>query len=285
MSNPEALLFDLSKKINPVDSKNAVIFVAGNIGFDFFDVTKLALSPVTSGKVCEIYKNMLREIEDSGIEYDKLAFIDKIYGTLVFASQLSIHTQKEAVIIKTRVPCDCKLCTSQLRIKGSNKPQDFPVSQNERVVIVSDVLTTGGTIQKAIDIIQQHQGKVVATLVVVDRQMIVENNQTAKEWLEEKNIDLKVFSLTTRDRLLSWGFSEPTLEDLQNKEFMELIKDSMDQSDRSTYELEKNISRAYVDGLISSRKDKNLEEDRRLLENMAIALVMHTLNQQLLTES
>ncbi len=54
MSNPEALLFDLSKKINPVDSKNAVIFVAGNIGFDFFDVTKLALSPVTSEKKLKI---------------------------------------------------------------------------------------------------------------------------------------------------------------------------------------------------------------------------------------
>jgi len=45
----------------------------------------------------------------------------------------------------------------------------FKIDENEKFVVVEDVVTRGGRVQETIDIVQQNGGKVVAVGVIVDR--------------------------------------------------------------------------------------------------------------------
>lgn len=74
------------------------------------------------------------------------------------------------------------------RIEGNFKPGD-------EVVVVDDVITTGGSTLKAIDAIEEEGGKVVAALVLVDRE------EGGKEAIEARG--LPVYALFTRKQLLS----------------------------------------------------------------------------------
>jgi hypoxanthine phosphoribosyltransferase len=280
IKNPESFLLQLSKEVNPIDSKNAVIFTAGNAGFDFFDIAKQTLSPKTSSDVVEIYMDLLGQIDKAGIKYNKLAFTDKTLGPLMLSSQLIQKTQKEALIIKTRFPCDCRLCSTKLRVKSSCDMDETPVKEQDRIVIVSDVLSTGGTIQKSIDIIQNYHGKVVAAVVIVDRQVFLKDEKSVKEVLEEKNKDFALFSFTTRDRMLAWGFSEPTMHDLEKKDFFEVIRSSLEISDNGQIKENETFVKKLVDYAIQERKDKDIRSDRKMLENMVVALLSHSFTKQ-----
>lgn len=74
------------------------------------------------------------------------------------------------------------------RIEGNFKPGDH-------VVVVDDVITTGGSTLKAIDAIEEEGGKVVAALVLVDRE------EGGREAIEARGIP--VYPLFTRKQLLS----------------------------------------------------------------------------------
>lgn len=73
------------------------------------------------------------------------------------------------------------------RIEGNFRPGD-------EVVVVDDVITTGGSTLKAIDAIEAEGGKVVAALVLVDRE------EGGREAIEARGVP--VFPLFTRSTLL-----------------------------------------------------------------------------------
>ena len=45
----------------------------------------------------------------------------------------------------------------------------FQINSGDRVLVVDDVLTTGGSVSKLIDLTRQHEGEVVAVAFLVDR--------------------------------------------------------------------------------------------------------------------
>lgn len=73
---------------------------------------------------------------------------------------------------------------------GRGKRIEGNFAAGQQVIVVDDVITTGGSTLKAIDAIEAEGGKVVAALVLVDRQ------EGGREAIESRGIP--VFSMFTR---------------------------------------------------------------------------------------
>jgi len=275
--NPEKLLLECLMKRQAINTKNEVIYTAGYTGYDFFELSKLTLSPETSEKVVDMYLSLLGEVERADIEYNKLAFINRTIGPMSIASQLSLKLGKEIVVVDVTIPCRCNLCI-KLRVRGSMDP---PLSEGDKVVIVSDVITSGGTVLNAIDIIEKNKAKVVAVIVILDRQTKIKD-KTGKEKIEEKGI--KLFSFTTRDKLLALGFIEqPSIDDLRNNDFFSLLKkavfikygdEKLGKNLEEVIESNKNLIDIIAMDILKSKNIETGEENKRILRNMFLSLVM-----------
>lgn len=179
--NPEATLFRLSKQVGHLLDEN------------FF------LSPESSSTIVKIYTELLTRFEEKNIEFNKLVIANKKLEPSTISSQLAQQTQKEITIID-----------------DNQKPS---ISSQDKIIIISDVLSTGKTIQKATETIQNSHGQVVGTIVLLDQQTSAKN--------------FEIISFITRDRMLAWGFAEPTLNDLENKDFLNVMRFSFETSDKN----------------------------------------------------
>jgi len=275
--NPEKLLLECLMKRQAISTKNEVIYTAGYTGYDFFELSKLTLSPETSEKVVDMYLSLLQEVERADIEYNKLAFINRTIGSMSIASWLSHKVGKEIVVVDVTIPCRCNLCT-KLRVRGSVDP---PLHEGDKVVVVSDVITSGGTVLNAIDIIEKNKAKVVGVITILDRQTRI-RGKTAKERIEERGI--RVFSFITRDRLLALGFIEqPSMDDLRNKDYFSLLKkaifikygkNELGKNLEEIIESNKNFIDIIVTNILESKNIEPNEENKRTLRNMFLSLVM-----------
>lgn len=265
ISEAEKKLFNCLIQRPAIANKNEFVYTAGYTGYDFLDLSRLTLSPKTSGKVVEMYVDLLEELKkDYNLEFNKLAFIERTIGPMTIASQLSQRTGLESVVIKSRIPCSCSICT-KLRIKGSIEP---PLSEDDRVVIISDVLTTGGTISDTVDIIEKNGASVVAAVTILDRQVPDEQAKKKKEIVEK---GVKLHSLTTRDKLLAFGFARPSEEDFKQKDFLKILEDELSLTNEERKEIEEVIflEAAYIldvdEETIKSFGGENLLELKNIL--------------------
>jgi len=265
----EKKLFNCLIQRPAIDNKNEFIYTAGYTGYDFLDLSRLTLSPKTSERVVEMYEDLLEDLKkDYKLEFNKLAFIERTIGPMTIASQLSQRTGLESVVIKSRVPCSCKLCT-KLRIKGSTEP---PLSKQDKVVIVSDVLTTGGTTLGAIDIIEKNDAKVVAAVAILDRQ--VPDDMTVKEKIGGKGV--KLHALTTRDKLLTLGFARPSEEDLKREDFLVELSKAIYLSEEET-SLGKSLFDSIAEEILKNKKDVGInEENKKFIRNMLLSILINT---------
>ena len=260
----EKELYENLIKQPSIDAKNELIYTAGYTGHDFFDLSKLVLSSKTSENVVIIYEKLLNKLKLDHIEFNKLAFSEKTIGPLSISSELSRRRNLDCIIVKTRVPCSCKLCSS-LRIKGSLEP---PLSKDDKVVIVSDVFTTGGTILDTINIIETNRASVVGAIMILDRQM--PDKITKREMILKKGV--KLYPYITRDRLLSLGFARPSEEDLERVDFLELLKDAMGLSVEEA-DLARNYFDFLADKVLKNKKDTN-EASKKFTRNMLISIAV-----------
>jgi hypoxanthine phosphoribosyltransferase len=204
--NPEATLFRLSKQIGHLLDEN------------FF------LSPESSSTIVKIYTELLTQFEEKNIEFNKLAIANKKLEPSTISSQLAQQTQKEITIID-----------------DNQKPS---ISNQDKIVIVSDVLSTGKTIQKATETIQNSHGQVVGTIILLDQQTSAKN--------------FEVISFITRDRMLAWGFAEPTLNDLENKDFLNIMRSSFETPDKNSLGQNEELVKKLVDQAIKNRSDSKI---------------------------
>lgn len=77
---------------------------------------------------------------------------------------------------------------------GRNRRIEGNFREGDQVIVVDDVITTGGSTLKAIEAIEEEGGKVVVALVLVDRE------EGGREAIEQKGIP--VYALFTRKQLL-----------------------------------------------------------------------------------
>lgn len=250
-----------------IEIKNEFVYTAGYSGYDFFDLSRLTLSPKTSQNVVSIYEELLRDLDGKGTKFNKLAFIERTIGPMMISSELARRMDLECIVIKSRIPCSCKLC-SKLRIKGSIEP---PISSEDRVVIVSDVLTTGGTILGAIDLIEENGAKVVAAIAILDRQ-VPEDKATKKRTILNRGI--KLLSYVKRDRLLALGFARPSSDDLVQEDLLEILRNAIDLSDEEA-DLAKNYFDSLAQEILENKKDVD-EKSKKIVKNMLISLLVNS---------
>lgn len=259
-----------------VISKNEIIYTSGYTGYDFFDLSRLTLSPKTSGRIVKIYLNWIKKIRDNN-EITKLVFTERNIGTMVIASQLSNESGLDSLIIRTKVDCSCKLC-NRLRLQGSSDP---PLDENDVAIIISDAVTSGGTVLDAIDIIKKNGAKPLAVVTIYDRKITVEG-RTARERILNEDVDF--YSVITRDELLAFGYTMPTKEDIKQKDFIEIINKELELSDEEKEKLEETV--LLYTAHILDEKIENVRkfDDKSLIKfkNIALSNILQTRSKTLL---
>ena len=142
---------------------------------------------LSSGKKSNYYINMKKAITEpeilstiSKLITEKIADddVDKVAGPAL-----------GAVPIATAVSLESKLPLLMIRKEkkgyGTSKLIEGELNENDKVIVVEDVATTGGSLLKAIKAIQENGGNVVRAFVVVDRQ------EGASEEFEKAGIKLE----------------------------------------------------------------------------------------------
>jgi orotate phosphoribosyltransferase len=164
---------------------------AGTESNYFFDVDRLLSTPQAVSTATKYYVEKIAEIESHGERIDKLAFIDKDIGTVgslpLMASIVMCARNGagiDAVIVRFR---------KEIPIGDIKCAYGYEPKKGENVVIVSDVLTSGGGIEKALDIISAHGASVRHAIVLYDR------GQTGEK-LKRKGVEVN--SVTTAEELL-----------------------------------------------------------------------------------
>ena len=263
-------LYECLVKRPAIMNKNEFVYTAGYTGYDFFDLSKLTLSPKTSGDIVKMYVDLLEEAKREGLDFNKLAFIERTIGPMTIASQLSSEENLEIVVIRTKVPCSCKLCETKLRVKGSIEP---PLFKADKVVIVTDVVTSGGTVLDAINIIKMMGAKVVAAIAILDRQTKVKD-KTGKERIEKQGA--KLFAYYTRDELLTLGFAMPSKEDLGQRDFLLELSKAIYLSEEETG-LAKSLFDSIAEEILRNKRDADVnEENKRVIRNMLTSILVNT---------
>jgi orotate phosphoribosyltransferase len=179
---------------------------SGKPSNEFINIDEYMYNPQKSSELAKRISIKLKEILAYGDEFDKLAFIEKPDGTvglITLLGSISIDIDMPCIIIrpKKRLQMDT--------IKGK-------VSFGERILIISDIATSGSTIFSAAEILRSRGGKTPYALVVLDRL------QGATENLVRKGI--KLFSLSsinsinkTRRMKIPYKITPPVLKDFGGK--------------------------------------------------------------------
>ena len=234
------------------------------MGYDFLDLSKLTVSPKTSPIVVDMYIDLLEGLKKDGFEFNKLAFIERTLGPLMISSELSQRMNLESIVVRTRNLCSCPMCTDpKLRIKCATTS---PLLGKDNIVVISDVLTTGGTILEAVELIKKSGARIVAVITILDRQ-VPKDKALRIEQIKQEGIELRSF--IKRNELLSLGFARPLKQDLETLDYFALLKDAL---------IVKEEDKPYFDSLVAdileNKKDMEFdEESQKFVRNILISIL------------
>jgi orotate phosphoribosyltransferase len=156
----------------------------------YFDADIVLGDPSNIGRIGYWFARVLKEAQLHSGYFDRLAFIDKAegpVGAISLASFLSWQTKIPAVIVRLRGDVSHPV----LRIKGSPKPGVSGISvlsKGEKVLLVTDVLTTGETALEAVRLFRRAGAQVSVVAALFDR----EEGAPAK--LKEASIEVVSFA-------------------------------------------------------------------------------------------
>lgn len=187
MNNREDPLVAVIRKYDMVSKSNWAL-ARGMPSRHFFDMDKGTYSPESIRVIASEYVEKIKEIRAKKPEINRLAFIEKDSGTvgaLPLMSEIVSQTEIDGAIIRLRKEM------SLVNHKGAK------LADGNSVVIVSDVLTSGESIEKASQIIRRHGAKVPYALVLYDRE------QGGKKRLDQSGIEVE--TLRTRKQLVESG--------------------------------------------------------------------------------
>jgi orotate phosphoribosyltransferase len=196
VSNWDAVLLK-NRDLYHVFDKYGVVYqsehalAAGTESNYFFDADRLMSTQEAVNVATRYYVEKIAEIESDDETIDKLAFIDKDIGTvgsLPLMSSVVLGARKgsgiDAVIVRFR---------KEIPIGDIKCAYGYEPKKGENIVIVSDVLTSGGGINKAAKIISKHGATVKYAIVLYDRR------QTREKL---KRIGIEIKPVTTAEELL-----------------------------------------------------------------------------------
>ena len=136
------------------------VLTSGKESDYYINVKKL----ITNPKVLKLIAELMKEkAEELGVEFDRVAGPE--LGAVPIATALSLETGKSLVIVRKKP----KGHGTGSQIEGEVRPGD-------KVLLVEDVTTTGGSVLRSAKVLESQGAKVSAILVVVDREEGAEDN-------------------------------------------------------------------------------------------------------------
>lgn len=119
------------------------------------------------GKLVTLQSEGLRQVSEglldllADVEYDAVGGMSMGADPIV-AGMLTVAAE-------TSRPLDGWLVRKQSKGRGTNKYVEGPVREGARVVVIDDVVTTGGSALESVERIREAGGEVVCVVGVVDR--------------------------------------------------------------------------------------------------------------------
>ena len=119
----------------------------------YFQCAKVLQYPKYLSMFGEILSNHF-----SHLDIDKV--ISPAIGGIVLGTEVGRQLNKKTIFSE--------------RSEGKMKlRRGFKVNENEKILIIEDVLSTGGSIKEVVDLISQYKGNVVGVGVIVDRLSLI----------------------------------------------------------------------------------------------------------------
>tara|TARA_X000001036_G_C20480216_1_gene725329 strand:- start:366 stop:893 length:528 start_codon:yes stop_codon:yes gene_type:complete len=133
-------------------------------GILFRDITTLIKNPqafrYTNDKIVELAKN---------IEFDKVAAIES--RGFVFASTVSYNLRKPFILLrkKNKLPADTHSVDFELEYgQATIEVHKDSIKKNEKILIIDDLIATGGTAEAAAKLVEISGGKVAGFIFVIN---------------------------------------------------------------------------------------------------------------------
>jgi len=176
MIDKEKILFLKASLIDPGLRNSKYHLSGGEESGIFYDMDVVTSSAIKIRDISDWYVSNIKDLQ-SKINVDSLAFIEREdgpVGAITEKDLISYRTETDAFVVRPRK-----------RIKVAMiKDSDKLISKN--VVLLNDVTTTGYSVMKAIDIIENRGAKVIATLSIVNR-----GGEDTREFFKHKGIDFR----------------------------------------------------------------------------------------------
>lgn len=157
------------------------VLTSGRTSTYYIDAKMTTLDPKGANLVARLILDVLKPFD-----------IDAVGGFTLGADP--IVSAVAALSAETERPLPAFIVRKEPKKHGERKMIEGPFQPGWRVVVIDDVVTTGGSTLKACQAVEEEGGKVVLTLAIVDRL------EGGRENLEAKGY--KFISLLTRDDLL-----------------------------------------------------------------------------------
>ncbi len=182
MNNIEILRNNLSKMLMDVECIKFGKFIlsSGKESDYYVDIKKATTNP----KILKLIGKLVYEIlKDSGdIKKKNLKIAGVELGSVPIATSVSLETEKPLIIVRKKP----KSYGTKNKIEGD-------LEENDEVIVMEDVTTTGGSVSKAVEEIRKSGGIVKKVIVVVDRKEGAEDNL--------RNLNVEMIPLITVDML------------------------------------------------------------------------------------
>ncbi len=162
---------------------------SGKISDLYVDCRTTALDPVGATLIGQ----MGWELVKTGI-LPQFPDITVIGGMTMGADPISLAVGMTSALQQAQRPLQVITVRKEPKGHGRGRRIEGNFKEGDTVLVVDDVITTGGSTLKAIDAIEAEGGKVAAALVLVDRE------EGGREAIEARGIP--VFSMFTRTTLL-----------------------------------------------------------------------------------
>jgi adenine phosphoribosyltransferase len=168
----------------------------------FFDIGGLLAQPAQLETAIELFASAIEPFID---EIDAIGCFDA--RGFLFAPSLGVRFQKKVFMLRKpdKMPSVSDTIEYFKEYQGDNATggdhlsiQKYAVSPGDRVLLVDDLLATGGTVEAGIRLVQQAGGKIAGALFVVEIG-VIHGRERAEKAAEDLNKDRIISLLTEKD--------------------------------------------------------------------------------------
>ena len=157
----------MTERSSPLDSeRQALVHLLLNSG-----AVRFGKFTLTSGQTSDVYVDVKRAWTDprrldliSAALARRVGSVDRLAGMELGAVPLVVATS-----LRTRLPY--VVIRKAARTHGTQQRYEGDVPAGDRILVIEDVATTGGSASESVEILRSAGGKVDRVLVLVDREM------------------------------------------------------------------------------------------------------------------